>query len=167
MAMPGTMPDGRSTAVGAAAGDAQEAAEFVRFCYRRRRVSWPELYDDMCAVAHHGALVHGQRIGFDQPQPLGMLGFDLGERGEAATVAFDSDHLGAGIEKRAGEAAGAGSDFVDILAIERARDRRNARKQLTIENEILAERLARLKSVPRDDLAKRLGRGTHALAARW
>ena len=28
-----------------------EAIEFVRFCYRRERVGWPELYDEMCAVA--------------------------------------------------------------------------------------------------------------------
>ncbi|TFG67275.1 MAG: hypothetical protein E4H24_06575 [Thermomicrobiales bacterium] len=28
-----------------------DAVEFVRFCYRRRRVGWPELYDEMCAVA--------------------------------------------------------------------------------------------------------------------
>ena len=31
-----------------------DAAEFVRFCYRRRRVGWPELYDEMCAVAGRG-----------------------------------------------------------------------------------------------------------------
>lgn len=31
-----------------------EAAEFVRFCYRRRSVGWPELYDEMCAVAGRG-----------------------------------------------------------------------------------------------------------------
>lgn len=31
-----------------------EALEFVRFCYRRRRVSWPALYDEMCAVAARG-----------------------------------------------------------------------------------------------------------------
>jgi hypothetical protein len=31
--------------------DTPDAAEFVRFCYRRRRVGWPELYDEMCAVA--------------------------------------------------------------------------------------------------------------------
>ncbi len=30
------------------------ALEFVRFCYRRRRVGWPELYDEMCAVAARG-----------------------------------------------------------------------------------------------------------------
>ena len=28
-----------------------EAVEFVRFCYARRGVGWPELYDEMCAVA--------------------------------------------------------------------------------------------------------------------
>jgi hypothetical protein len=32
-----------------------DAEEFVRFCYRRRRVGWPELYDEMCQVAHRGA----------------------------------------------------------------------------------------------------------------
>ena len=31
-----------------------EAVEFVRFCYARRRVGWPELYDEMCAVAGRG-----------------------------------------------------------------------------------------------------------------
>jgi hypothetical protein len=31
-----------------------DAAEFVRFCYRRRRVGWPELYDEMCSVASRG-----------------------------------------------------------------------------------------------------------------
>jgi hypothetical protein len=31
-----------------------EAAEFVRFCYHRRRVGWPELYDEMCAVGSRG-----------------------------------------------------------------------------------------------------------------
>ena len=31
-----------------------EAIDFVRFCHRRRRVGWPELYDEMCAVAGRG-----------------------------------------------------------------------------------------------------------------
>jgi hypothetical protein len=30
------------------------AREFVRFCYRRRSVAWPELYDEMCFVAARG-----------------------------------------------------------------------------------------------------------------
>ncbi len=32
----------------------QDAIDFIRFCYRRRRVGWPELYDEMCAVAGRG-----------------------------------------------------------------------------------------------------------------
>lgn len=47
---------------------ADESLEFVRFCYRRRRVNWPLLYDEMCAVAARGA--------------YHSLGFaDLAERG--------------------------------------------------------------------------------------
>jgi 4-aminobutyrate aminotransferase-like enzyme len=38
-----------------------DAAEFIRFCYRRRRVGWPELYDEMCAVAGRG-LYHGYTV---------------------------------------------------------------------------------------------------------
>ena len=37
---------------------ADAAVDFVRFCHRRRRVGWPELYDEMCAVASRG-LYHG------------------------------------------------------------------------------------------------------------
>lgn len=32
-----------------------DAADFVRFCYQRRSVGWPELYDEMCSVSHRGA----------------------------------------------------------------------------------------------------------------
>jgi hypothetical protein len=28
-----------------------DVAEFIRFCHGRKRVGWPELYDEMCAVA--------------------------------------------------------------------------------------------------------------------
>ena len=37
-----------------------DAVEFIRFCYARRRVGWPELYDEMCAVA--------------EPRPVPWLG---------------------------------------------------------------------------------------------
>jgi hypothetical protein len=60
----------------------EQAAEFVRFCYRRRRVSWPELYDEMCAVAGRGAYrgwgfaeLHEHGIGFtlrDMPRLAGI-----------------------------------------------------------------------------------------------
>ena len=36
------------------AATSANAADFVRFCYRRKRVGWPELYDEMCAVGSRG-----------------------------------------------------------------------------------------------------------------
>jgi len=41
--------------VSSSAGGPDESLDFVRFCYRRRRVVWPALYDEMCAVASRGA----------------------------------------------------------------------------------------------------------------
>lgn len=32
-----------------------EVADFIRFCHDRRPTGWPELYDEMCAVAAHRA----------------------------------------------------------------------------------------------------------------
>ena len=32
----------------------EDAIDFVKFCYERRKVGWPELYDEMCAVAGRG-----------------------------------------------------------------------------------------------------------------
>ena len=49
-----------------------EAIEFVRFCHRRRRVGWPELYDEMCAVAGRG-LYRGYG-----PEELAALGIGFG-----------------------------------------------------------------------------------------
>jgi hypothetical protein len=35
--------------------DAANAAfDFIRFCHKRKRVGWPELYDEMCHVAGRG-----------------------------------------------------------------------------------------------------------------
>jgi hypothetical protein len=38
------------------------AMDFVRYCHRRRRVGWPELYDEMCRVASRG-MYHGWGFG--------------------------------------------------------------------------------------------------------
>lgn len=51
-------PRARHVAGGGGDDDGEPAGglveEFVRFCRRRRRVGWPELYDEMCAVAGRG-----------------------------------------------------------------------------------------------------------------
>ena len=53
-----------------------EALDFVRFCYRRRRVGWPELYDEMCAVAGRG-LYHGYSVDDLNGIGVGLTLFDL------------------------------------------------------------------------------------------
>jgi len=59
-----------------------EAVEFVRFCYSRRKVGWPELYDEMCAVAGRG-LFRGW--GADDLSEHG-IGFGLAEMGSLASA---------------------------------------------------------------------------------
>jgi hypothetical protein len=59
------------------------AIEFVRFCHRRRRVGWPELYDEMCAVAGRG-LFRG--YGADDLAGIG-IGFSLFEMSTLAALA--------------------------------------------------------------------------------
>jgi hypothetical protein len=59
-----------------------EAEAFVRFCYQRRRVGWPELYDEMCAVATRG-LFRG--MGHDALAEIGV-GFSLFETPRLAVL---------------------------------------------------------------------------------
>jgi hypothetical protein len=75
-----------------------DAAEFIRFCYSRRRVGWPELYDEMCAVASRG-LFRGW--GPDELAGHG-IGFGL----------FEMPHLAATVS--------------EIVARDRARDKASA-----------------------------------------
>jgi hypothetical protein len=52
-----------------------EVLEFIRYCYRRRRIGWPELYDEMCAVAARGSY---RGMDYDALAALG-IGFSLQE----------------------------------------------------------------------------------------
>ena len=56
----------------AAATPEAEALDFIRFCHRRKRVGWPELYDEMCAVAGKG-LYRGYG-----PEELAQIGIGFG-----------------------------------------------------------------------------------------
>jgi hypothetical protein len=53
-----------------------EAIEFVRFCYHRRRVGWPELYDEMCAVAGR-SLFRGYNADDLSSRGVGFSLFDM------------------------------------------------------------------------------------------
>ncbi len=74
-------PQERAPSADPVAGD-PEAIDFVRFCYRRRHVGWPELYDEMCAVAGRG-LYHGYCA--DDLGRIG-IGFALYEMPALATI---------------------------------------------------------------------------------
>lgn len=58
-----------------------DGVEFVRFCYSRRKVGWPEIYDEMCAVAGRG-LFRGW--GAEELAENG-IGFGLSEMASLAT----------------------------------------------------------------------------------
>jgi hypothetical protein len=77
---PGTAPE-RAWSVEPTSGE-PDAIDFVRFCYRRRHVGWPELYDEMCAVAGRG-LYHGYCA--DDLSRIG-IGFALFEMPALATI---------------------------------------------------------------------------------
>jgi hypothetical protein len=59
-----------------------EAEAFVRYCYGRRRVGWPELYDEMCLVATRG-LFRG--MGREALSEIG-IGFSLFETPRVAQL---------------------------------------------------------------------------------
>jgi hypothetical protein len=79
-------PDAQST----------EIVDFIRHCYRRRQVSWPEIYDDMCAVVARGEF-RGWRFG------------DLAERGVGFTIA-ELPRLAALVDRVVSDERGRGPD---------------------------------------------------------
>jgi hypothetical protein len=52
-----------------------EVLEFIRYCYLRRGIGWPELYDEMCAAAARGSY---RGMDYDHLAQLGIR-FSLGE----------------------------------------------------------------------------------------
>ena len=73
-------------------GVSDGALDFIRFCHRRRRVGWPELYDEMCAVASRGIYrgwgfrelgEHGIAFGLtEMPGLARLVGVVAGEESE-------------------------------------------------------------------------------------
>ena len=78
-----------------------QAIDFVRFCHRRRRVGWPELYDEMCAVAGRG-LYRG--YGADD---LASIGIGLGLFQMPALAGLVAQVVAEDIERRHRAAAAA------------------------------------------------------------
>ena len=81
---------------------------------------------------------------------------DLGQRRQAALVAFDRDHRRRAVgEQRSRQPAGAGADLDDGGALQRSGGARDTAGQVEVEEEILAKRLLRREAVRRDHLAQR------------
>jgi hypothetical protein len=69
-----------------------DVVEFIRFCHRRRHVGWPEIYDEMCAVAarrefngwgHDQLAEHGLTFAlFEMPRLSGWVRSVLATQGE-------------------------------------------------------------------------------------
>jgi hypothetical protein len=67
-----------------------DAVEFIRFCYARRRVGWPELYDEMCAVASRG-LFRGWGPDELATQGIRFGLFEMGHLAVTVTEIVDED----------------------------------------------------------------------------
>ena len=76
-----------------------EAREFVRFCYRRRTVGWPELYDEMCAVASRG-LFRGWGPSELAEQGVGFGLFELPALAALASEVVTEEQLARATERR-------------------------------------------------------------------
>jgi len=87
-----------------------EAIEFVRFCYRRRKVGWPELYDEMCAVAGRGLY---QGYGADE---LAEIGIRLGLFQMPALAVLASRVVAEDLERRRRTAAAIRATLIDAAA---------------------------------------------------
>ena len=59
------------------------AIEFIAFCFARRAVSWPQLYDEMCFVAGNRLF---QGLGYEELRLAG-LDFTLGGLGKTSRLA--------------------------------------------------------------------------------
>jgi hypothetical protein len=75
-------PPGVATGV---AGAHEEVVAFIRYCYQRRRIGWPELYDEMCGVA---ARAEFRDMDYDRLAELGVR-FSLPEMGRLAALAHE------------------------------------------------------------------------------
>ena len=81
-----------------------EAVEFVRFCRARRRVGWPELYDEMWAVASHG-LFRGYSCAELEDRGIGFSLFGTPHLAALAAAVIEEERASGGV---AGDRRGRG-----------------------------------------------------------
>ncbi len=72
-----------------------EALEFVRFCRSRRRVGWPELYDEMWAVASRG-LFRGYSVPELEERGIGFSLFGTRDLAALAATVIEEERAAGG-----------------------------------------------------------------------
>lgn len=80
-----------------------DVADFIRFCHHRKAVGWPELYDEMCAVAARREFngwddaqyaAHGLSFSlFEMPRLAGWVRAVLAAQAESAARDTTADVL--------------------------------------------------------------------------
>lgn len=78
-----------------------DAMAFVRFCRGRRRVAWPELYDEMWAVASRG-LFRGWGFGELEGRGIGFGLFQMRSLAALVAIVIDEEPRGLSGRRRAG-----------------------------------------------------------------
>jgi hypothetical protein len=91
-----------------------DVVAFIRFCHRRRQAGWPELYDEMCAVAarrefkgwgHDQLAAHGLAFSLQEtPRLAGWVRAVLAPADEADKTV---SHHGSGTPRPLAQVAGA------------------------------------------------------------
>ena len=97
-----------------------------------------------------------QRIAVDHLELAGIARPDLGQRGQAARVLFDRQHLARPLGQQApGQPAGAGADLEHVAARQLAGQPRDLGGKVEVEQEVLPQRLFCHQPVIGDHLAQR------------
>ena len=98
-------------------------------------------------------MVEFQRIALNDLELAGKGLAKFGQRRQAATVHFYRGDFGTGAQQGAGEAARARSDFEHFPARQISGDGGDPVEQLFVEQEVLAQRLARAEAVTGNHLS--------------
>ena len=110
------------------------------------------------------ARIEAERVACNHVEPSRIVRGNLIERRDGALVALDRDHASPLRQQGTRQPAGPGADLHRRHALERAGGAGDARGEIEIEQEILAERLSRAKPVPPDHLPqwRQVIEGAHA-----
>lgn len=100
-------------------------------------------------------LVDGESVVLDHGELTRLPLAKFGKGGKTSPVPLDGYDRPTGPHQSAGEAARPRSHFVNPLSFERTGDAGDPVEQLLVKQEVLAERLGGIKSVPLDDFAQR------------